>query len=361
MQTIGVEEEYGLVDPVTRQLVPVAARVLARAELAMGDAVQNEFKLSQIEMATPVCTTLEEVEREIRAARSRLREAARGAGARLIATGTHPFSAAAEQRTTDKERYRGLSATYRELGRDLVIFGCHVHVGIDDPQSSIAIFDRVRCELIPLLALAANSPFWHGRDTGYASYRTQVWSRWPLAGPPGAFQTRENYERLVEDLVASDCIGDATNLYWDLRPSARFPTLEFRVTDVCATVDEAVAVAGLARALVATCGRDISRGHDAPEVRTERIRVAHWRAARDGLDGTLIDLGTNRSAPAAEILRDFVKRLKPALDDAGDYERVAATVERALRDGNGATRQRRAFQAGGLEAVVDGLLAETEA
>ena len=154
IRTLGVEEEYGLVDPRTRQLVPVAPNVLARAERAMGDAVQNEFKSSQIEMATPVCATLDEIEREIRAARRRLGTAARAEGARLVATGTHPFSSASQQPTTDKERYRGLSDTYRELGRDLVIFGCHVHVGLDDPDLGIAIFDSARWQLVPLLALA---------------------------------------------------------------------------------------------------------------------------------------------------------------------------------------------------------------
>ncbi len=361
MRTFGVEEEYGLVDPRTRELVPASAGVMARAEHAMGDAVQSEFKSSQIEMATPVCATLDDVEREVRAARRRLGTSARAEGARLIAAGTHPFSAAAKQRTTDKERYRGLSDTYREIARELVIFGCHVHVGIDDPELCIAIFDRVRWQLVPLLALAANSPFWNGHDTGYASYRTEVWSRWPLAGPPDAFGSRATYDRLVRDLVESDCIGDETNLYWDLRPSARFPTLEFRVTDVCATVDEAVAIAGLVRALVETCARDIASGVAAPAVRTERIRVAHWRAARDGLDGELIDLGTNRRAPAGDIVREFLTRQEPALSDAGDLERVRTTVERILRDGNGASRQRRAFATGGSEAVVDALIAETEA
>ena len=361
IRTLGVEEEYGLVDPHTRQLVPVAAGVLAHAQRVLGDAVQNEFKSSQIEMATPVCATLDEVEREIRAARRALSTAARAQGARLIAAGTHPFSRASQQPTTDKDRYRGLRETYRELGRDLVIFGCHVHVGLDDPDLGIAIFDRARWQMVPLLALAANSPFWDGHDTGYASYRTEMWSRWPLAGPPAAFGSRDTYDRLVKDLVASESIGDATNLYWDLRLSARFPTLEFRVTDVCATVDEAVTIAALVRALVETCAREIAGGLAAPEVRTERIRVAHWLAARDGLDANLIDLATNRVAPAHEIVRAFVARLQPALVAAGDGARVGAAVERMLRDGNGASRQRRAFATGGRKAVVDELIAQTEA
>ena len=361
MHSLGVEEEYGLVDPRTRQLVPVAMKVLARAEVAMGDGVQNEFKTSQIEMATPVCRTLDDVEREIRAARQRLGEAARAAGARLLASGTHPFSAASRQRTTDKERYRDLNRAYRELARDFVIFGCHVHVGIDDSELAVAILDRVRWQLSPLLALAANSPFWDGHDTGYASYRTEVWSRWPLTGPPSAFGSRATYDRLVSDLVASACINDATNLYWDLRLSARFPTLEFRATDVCATVDEAVTIAALVRALVATSEREIAANVPAPEVRTERIRIAHWLAARNGLDDTLVDLATNQSGPAAEVVDRFIAKLKPALAEAGDYERVTETVARIMRNGNGATRQRRAFDWGGRNAVVDTLISETEA
>ncbi|MDQ6827031.1 MAG: glutamate--cysteine ligase [Candidatus Eremiobacteraeota bacterium] len=360
MRSLGVEEEYGLVDPQTRELMPVAADVRANAERTLGDDVQPEFKASQIEMATPVCRTLDDVEREVRKARLHLARAARAHGARLMAGGAHPFSRPDLQPITSKQRYHDIASTYRELTNEFEIFGCHVHVGVDDPELAIQILDRSRSQLVPLLALAANSPFWEGHDTGYASYRTEIWSRWPLSGVPGTFGTRRAYDQLLSDLFASGSLDDETKIYWDLRPSARFPTLEFRVMDVCATVDEVVAMAGLVRALVDTCATEIEEKRQFPPVRNERIRIAHWLAARNGVTGELVDLQQNRLRPAYEVVRAFVDRLRPALGQNGDLERVESTIETMLKGGNGAQRRRRAFTRGGLHAVVDEILEETE-
>ncbi|MDQ6931761.1 MAG: glutamate--cysteine ligase [Candidatus Eremiobacteraeota bacterium] len=360
MRSVGVEEEYGLINADTRELMPVAKQVRTRAERFLGDDVQHEFKASQIEMATPVCRTLDDVEREIRKARVHLSRAARQLGARLIAAGTHPFSRPDQQPVTPTQRYRDIASTYRELTNEFEIFGCHVHVGVDDPERAIAILDRARSRLVPLIALSANSPYWEGRDTGYASYRTEVWSRWPLSGVPGAFETRRAYEQLVSDLLASGALDDETKIYWDIRPSARFPTIEFRAMDVCATVDEAVAMAGLVRALVDTCAREVVESHPQNPVRYERIRLAHWLAARDGLDGELVDLALNALRPAHDVVRSWVDGLREALRSNGDLERVESTLDRMVHEGNGAQRQRRAFARGrSMRAVVDHLVKET--
>jgi carboxylate-amine ligase len=329
------------------------------AQRSLGDEVQHEFKASQIEMATPVCKSLDEVEREVRRARLQLAKAARESGARLMAAGTHPFSRTALQPVTPTQRYRDIARTYRELTNEFEIFGCHVHVGVEDPELAISIIDRTRSQLVPLIALAANSPYWEGRDTGYASYRTEVWSRWPLSGVPGPFETRGAYEQLVRDLMASGGLDDETKIYWDIRPSARFPTIEFRAMDVCATIEEAVAMSGLIRALVETSAVRIAEGRPHEHIRNERIRIAHWLAARNGLDGELVDFTRNSLRPAHDVVQDFVEDLREALGRNGDLERVEATVTKMLREGNGAQRQRRAHPQGGMQAVVDQLLEET--
>jgi carboxylate-amine ligase len=358
--TLGVEEEYQLIDPATRNLRASAAGVLAAAQPVLGEAVQPELRLSQIEIATPVCQTLAEVRRELLRLRGAVIAAAAREGSRVASAGTHPFAAPPAQPITPEARYQGIARTYRQLADELVIFGCHVHVGIADLELAIATMNRARVWLAPLVALAASSPFWNGADTGYASYRTELWGRWPLAGPPHAFASRAEYDAVVRALVATETITEATQLYWDIRPSARFPTLEFRATDACPTVDEAVLVAGLTRALARTCYEAARRGAPFPDPRPELLRAAHWRAARDGLEGTLVDPATGRPVPAPDLIGRFLDFVRAALEDLGEWEEVAALVQATLRGGNGASRQRTVYRrAGRWEEVVDLLVAET--
>ena len=250
--TMGVEEEYQIVDPATRALAPRQQRVLPEAEKALGDDVQPELQLSMIEIATPVCKTLADVRAALVTARKGVIDAANSNGSRIAAAGTHPFSSWADQPITPKTRYREIARDFGELARETVIFGCHVHVGIPEREVAIGVLNRVRARLSPLLALAANSPFWLGADTQYASFRTEVWSRWPLSGPPQPFASKAEYDSTIAGLTDVGIIQDETKIYWDVRPSGRFPTVEFRVTDVCATIDEAVMIAGLVRALART-------------------------------------------------------------------------------------------------------------
>ena len=358
--TLGVEEEYQLIDPATRNLRASAAGVLAAARPALGEAVQPELRLSQIEVATPVCRTLADVRRELRRLRGAVIAAAAREGSRVASAGTHPFAAAPAQPITPEARYRHIARAYRELADELVIFGCHVHVGIADPELAIATMNRARAWLAPLVALAASSPFWNGADTGYASYRTELWGRWPLAGPPQAFADRAEYDALVRALVATGTIAEPTQLYWDIRPSARFPTLEFRAADACATVDEAVLVAGLTRALARTCYEAARRGAPLPAPRPELVRAAQWRAARDGLEGMLVDPVAGRAVPAPELVDALLRFVRPALEDLGEWDEVAALAHATLAGGNGATRQRTVYRrAGRPEDVVDLLIAET--
>ncbi|HET9558670.1 MAG TPA: YbdK family carboxylate-amine ligase, partial [Actinomycetota bacterium] len=243
---------------------PVAGLVLPEAEPELGDRVQPELYRSQVEMNTPVCTTLGEVRDAVRHGRRALVEAAGREGLRLAAAGTHPFSHWRDQVVTDKPRYRNLAEDYQQVFREQVVFGCHVHVGIADPEAAIQTMNHTRPWLPALLALSGNSLYWLGADTGYASYRTEVWNRWPTAGLPELFDSRASYDALVETLVATGSVREPTKLYWDVRPSTRQPTLEFRVADVLMDVDEAVMVAGLARALAFTCHEAAARGEPVP-------------------------------------------------------------------------------------------------
>jgi len=358
--TIGIEEEYQIINPETRELRPRADRVLHAAQEALGDEVQRELHLSQIETASPVCRTLADVRAELVRLRGEVIAAAARNGDRIAAAGTHPFSHPGDQPVTPKSRYQGILSTYQALAHELVIFGCHVHVGLDDPEAAVQVMNRARLWLAPLLALGSNSPFWIGQDTGYASFRAELWARWPMAGQPGVFASRTEYDALVETLVAAGAIEDASKIYWDLRLPARVPTVEFRVTDVCLTIDEAVMIAGLARALTRTCYEDAMRDAPFPPARPELLRAAHWRAARYGLTEQLIDVAAARCVSAPELIDSLLGFVRPALEEAGDWDEVSAIVRQTLERGTGAERQRAAYQRRGrIEDVVDFVLEET--
>ncbi|HEX8189236.1 MAG TPA: carboxylate-amine ligase [Pyrinomonadaceae bacterium] len=358
--TIGVEEEYQIVDAKTRELRPRALRILPGAQAAVGEQVTPEMYLSQIEIGTPVCRNLFEVRAELTRLRREVNAAAVREGSRIAAAGTHPFSHWEDQEITPRRRYRGIAEEYEQLAREHLIYGCHVHVGVKDREAAIQVMNRARLWLAPLLALAANSPFWLGQETGYASYRTEIWRRWPMAGTPQEFGSRSEYDALVESLVETGSVADATKIYWDLRPSARFETLEFRVTDVCLTVDEAVMIAGLSRALTRTCYGQVARGEPLKRVRPELLRAAKWRAARYGLDADLIDVEEGKSVPAHELVGRLLTRLRNALEEDGAWEEVGELVRATLKGGNGAARQRAAYtRAGSFEDVVEFIVSET--
>jgi carboxylate-amine ligase len=360
--TMGVEEEYQIVDAETRELRPRALRILPKARAAVGDQVTPELYLSQIEIGTPVCQSLAEVRSELIRLRREVGAAAEGEGSRIAAAGTHPFSHWEDQEVTPRKRYTGIAQEYEQLAREHLIYGCHVHVGIRDREAAIQTMNRARVWLAPLIALAANSPYWLGWDTGYASFRTEMWRRWPMSGTPQLFGSRAEYDALVEALVTTGSVGDATKIYWDLRPSARFETLEFRVTDVCLTVDEAVMVAGLARALARTCYGQEERGKPLAAVRPELLRAAKWRAARYGLDADLIDAEKGEAVPAVDLINRLLALLRPALEADQSWDEVSELVGAVIKRGNGAARQREAYsRADKFEDVVDFIVAETAA
>ena len=358
--TIGVEEEYLIVDPVTRAFRADALTLLDKARHTLGEQVQPEVQLSQIETATSICSTLSDVRRELLHLRREVLAAASQVGVSIAAAGTHPFTHWKALQTTPKERYQALLRDYQQLTREQGIQGCHIHIGLADREIGVQVLNHVRPWLSVLLALAANSPFWLSEETGYASYRTEIWTRWPTAGPPQAFASLAEYHAVVQALITTKSVDDATKIYWDVRLSERFNTLEFRVTDVCMTVDEAVMIAGLARALVRTCFQHVTQHVSTPVVRQELLRTAHWKAARYGLEDELVDPLTEQAVPARELIERLLSFVRPALEEEGDRTVVSSQIKQVLQHGNGAMRQREVYQrTRSMEKVVDFIVAQT--
>lgn len=358
--TIGVEEEYQIIDPVTRELSSDAAAVLEEARKVLGKEVQHEIHLSQIEVATPVCQTLAQVRSELVYLRREVIAAAATRNKLIAASGAHPFSHWSHQRITPTEHYTQLDKEYQQLSREQSIFGCHVHIGLSDRGTAIQVMNHMRPWLSLLLALSGSSPFWWGTDTGYASFRTVVWSRWPLTGPSPYFASLEEYQSFVASLIAIGTVDEPTKIYWDIRPSERFNTLEVRIMDILMTIDDAVMMAGLIRALAHMCYEQVLQGVPSPPVSYELLRVANWRAARYGLEAQLIDPLAPRSIVAAESVQQFLHILRPTLEAHNDWDEVSAQVQRILSEGTGAARQRAVYQrTGRLHAVVDFIVAET--
>ncbi|MGB3639479.1 MAG: carboxylate-amine ligase [Rivularia sp. (in: cyanobacteria)] len=359
--TIGVEEEYQIVNPETRELTSRVQQILPFAKKEIGEKVHPEVQLSQIEIDTPVCQTLTDVRRELVRLRKGVIDAAAKDGDQIASSGTHPFSSWKEQDVTPKERYKNLIEEYQQLGKEQVIFGCHVHVGIRDRNKAIEVMNRARVWLAPMLALTASSPFWMGTDTGYASYRTEIWGRWPISGPPLIFESEAEYKKVVEALVKSKSVEEETKIYWDMRLCVKYPTVEFRIADVCMTVDEAVMLAGLTRALARTCYEQAKNNASYPAARHELIRAAHWRAARYGLDANLLDVEEQSAVPAQELIKKFLTFVRPSLEEYGDWDEVSAIVKEILQRGTAASRQREVYnRAGKLEDVVDYMVEETK-
>lgn len=324
----------------------------ARDEL--GPAVEHELNLCQIEVGTDVCTTLAGARVELVGLRRKLAAAASREGCAVAALGTHPFGSWEDQQVDLRnERFRRMDDMYGIVARQQVICGCHVHVGIDDRDLAIATMNRTRPWLPILLALSGNSPFWQSNDSGYSSYRLQVWQRWPTSGMPPTLASAEAYDELVAQLQSIDAIKEPTSIYWYVRPSARFPTLEFRACDVCLGVEDTVTLAGLIRALAWTCAQRAMR--DEPELspRLEVLDAAMWRAARYGLSSTLVSPSSIKTRPAASVVHEMLDFVAEGLEEHGDAEAVREGVAAIVRRGNGAVRQRSVHaERGDLRAVV---------
>lgn len=366
---VGLEEELLLVDPRTREVAAAAQRVLKEfrehgrgrtpAAAASGEVDQELFR-HQLEIRTDPAADLGDAFDQLVTARRTAGEAARAIDLATIACGMVPLGGEQAAVTPD-DRYRAMVDTYGDVARDGGTCGMHVHVEIGSDDEGVAVLDRIAPWLPVLLAISANSPFANGRDTGYASWRSQVWTRWPSAGPTEQFGSVAGYREVERMLLDSGAARDQAMLYFDARLSVHQPTVEVRVCDTCADPAEAVLVAALARGLVETAARAWADGRPAPHWRPEALRAAQWRASRYGLADTLVHPGDRTLRPAADVLAALVEEVAPALAEAGDLELVRAGVDRAVR-ASGAARQRAAFErSGDVAGVVDDLVARTEA
>ncbi|WP_432571860.1 carboxylate-amine ligase [Kineococcus sp. SYSU DK005] len=346
-RTVGVEEEHLLADPVDGTARPDAPRVLG--VLAPGRG-QSELQREQVETGSAPQTSLAELRADLLARRRELAAAAGAGGAALLALGTHPLGGVPT--LSAGERYERLRERFGLLSREQLTCGCHVHVGVADRDEGAAVLDRLRPWAPVLLALSANSPFWQGLDTGHASYRSRVWDRWPTAGPTDAVGDAAGYDALVRRALATGVPLDTGMLYFDVRLSARYPTVEVRVADVCLRVDDAVVLAGLVRALADTAVAAHRAGRPVPEARVEVLRLASWRASCDGVDGELVHPLTGTPRPAAQVVGDLLEHVAPALAAAGDEALVREGVAAVLRRGSGARWQRAVAAAEGVPGML---------
>jgi carboxylate-amine ligase len=357
--TLGVEEEYLLFDAEEPRAVEAVEDVFRELPDDLGDVVQHELARTQIEVASPPQLELPEMAAALRRLRRELSDAAQRAGARLVASGVSP-AAGPNARFVDDPRYHRMREQFGDLSPGQGLCGTHVHVSIPDPETGVQILNHLRPWLPIFQAAAANSPLHRGHDTGYASWRSVMWERWPTVGPAPYLESFEQYETLISDLEASGAMLDEGMLYWYARLSARYPTIEIRMGDVTPTVDDVLLLAALARALVSRLLTDVRDGIAAPNVPHPLLMAAHWRSAHDGLEGVNIDMATREPRPAGRLLRQLFDYVRPELERHGDLDQATLLMDRLRTRGTGAARQRAILaQRGSVADVVDWLAQAT--
>ncbi|MEV0153194.1 glutamate--cysteine ligase [Micromonospora sp. NPDC050686] len=352
--TVGVEEEFLLVDPHTGTAVPAVDLVMEQVPAELRGQVEREFQTSQIEIGSPPGLELSSIRHSLGVLRGALADAAERAGVRLLAVGTGPVDGPVPP-VVDKPRFDRMIERFRLLVPGPGNNGMHVHVGVPDPETGVRVLNHVRPWLPILAAVTANSPFAKGADTGYASWRSVEWERWPSVAPTPFLTSHEHYERLIRQLIATGVMLDEGMLYWYARLSAKYPTVEIRIGDVCPSLDDTVLVAALVRALVATAMTDLEAGR--PPINTDHhlLVAAHWRAAHDGLEGDGVDVTDGELRPTWELLDRLVDRLRPELERHGDLATVTDLLGGLRRHGSGAARQRAVFERTGriVDVVAD--------
>jgi carboxylate-amine ligase len=341
-RTFGVEEEFLLVDTRSGQPVPVAERSFSHytrpAEEAHGPALTLEVQQEQLEAVGPVCSTMQEMASAIREGRALADEAARSMGARAVALATSPIPTTPS--LVPQPRYLKMAAQFGLTLKEQLTCGFHVHVRINSEDEGVAVLDRIRVWLPIVLALSANSPFWQGTDSGYASFRYQAWSRWPTAGPCERFGSVREYRRHVQSLLATGVLLDEGMVYFDARLSRNHPTVEVRIADVCLDPGHATAIATIVRALVERAAQEWAAGNPAPRTSAAQLRLAAWKASSAGVEGNLLHPVLNTPCPATEAAQALLAHVRPVLARTGDEDQVTMELARILASGTGARRQR---------------------
>ncbi len=354
--TLGIEEEFQIVDPRTRALRSHVSEILEEGRMLLGEQVKPEMIQSMIEVGTGICADVQEARADIIKLRGVLSTLMRKQGLVIIAAGTHPFSHWQDQKIYENTRYESIVEENQIIARSLLTFGLHVHVGIPNPERAIQIMNAIRYLLPHVLALSTSSPFWLGVDTGLKSYRSEVFARFPRTGIPDYFESRGAFEQYVELLVKTSCIDDGKKIYWDVRPHPFFPTLEFRICDIPTRVDDTVAIAALFQALVAKVNKLLDQNLTFRLHHKMLIEENKWRAVRYGLDGKMIDFGKGTEVPIRELIRELLEFVDDVVDDLRSRKEIRH-IRTILERGTSADEQLRVWrETGDINAVVDRLI-----
>ena len=357
--TIGVEEEFQIVDPETWELRSHVSELLASSAATFGDQIKRELHQSIVEVGTKICANVDELATEVIRSRRGLADAAERVGLRVAAAGTHPFSSWIDQRLSPGERYENIVDELQLLARSLLIFGLHVHVAVPDQSLTIELMNEARYFLPHLLALSTSSPFWMGHDTGLKSYRTAVFRRFPRTGIPDRFESWSEYQEYITLLVELNCLDNARKIWWDIRPHPTFGTLEFRICDVPTAPRATIAIAALAQAVIVKLYKLRTRNLGFRLYHRRLIEENKWRAARWGLDGKLVDFGRRQEVAMRDLALELLEFIDDVVDELGSRGEVDY-VRTILRDGTSADRQLRVFrETGDLRAVVRAIVEET--
>jgi carboxylate-amine ligase len=357
--TLGIEEEFQIVDPITRELRSHVSEFLEEGKMILGEKIKPEMIQSMIEVGTGICANIQEARADISRLRCIISTLARKKSLEIVAASTHPFSHWQDQKIFDDDRYSLLIEEIQMVARSLLIFGLHVHVGIPDPERAIHIMNAARYFLPHVLALSTSSPFWLGHNTGLKSYRSEVFKKFPRTDIPDHFDSNASFQRYIELLVKTGCIDNGKKIWWDVRPHPFFPTLEFRVCDIPTRVDDTIAIAALFQAIVCKLNRLIERNLGFRLYRRMLIQENKWRAVRWGLQGKMIDFGKQKEVPVRDLILELLDFIDDVVDDLGsrkDIEHIHTILER----GTSADEQLRVFEeTGDLKAVVDLLITRT--
>ena len=357
--TLGIEEEFQIVDPHTRELVSHVSEILAEGKMLLGEQVKPEMIQSMIEVGTGVCKDIKEARTDITNLRGIVSGLVRRKGLEIVAAGTHPFSHWQDQKIFENSRYELIVEENQMIARSLLTFGLHVHVGIADPDRAIHIMNAVRYMLPHVLALSTSSPFWLGVHTGLKSYRSEVFTRMPRTGIPDHFESASSFQRYVTLLVETGCIDDGKKIYWDVRPRPFFPTLEFRICDIPTRVDDTIAIAALFQALVAKINKLIDQNLTFRLHHKMLIEENKWRALRYGLDGKMIDFGKSREVPIRDLIRELLEFVDDVVDELGSRAEIG-NIYTILERGTSADEQLQVWRdTGDIKAVVDRLIEAT--
>jgi carboxylate-amine ligase len=354
--TLGIEEEFQIVDPVTRELRSHVSEILDEGRMLLGEQIKPEMIQSQIEVGTGVCKNIQEARADITNLRSIISSLAAKSGLKIVAASTHPISRWQDQKIFDDDRYELLVQELQTVARSLLIFGVHVHVGVADREMQIHIMNASRYFLPHVLALSTSSPFWMGHNTGLKSYRSEIFKQFPRTDIPDHFDSYPGFERYVDLLVKTGCINDGKKIWWDCRPHPYFPTLEFRICDIPTRVDDTVALAALFQAIVAKLYKLIDKNLGFRLYRRMLIQENKWRAVRYGLEGKLIDFGKQKEVPVRDLILELLDFVDDVLDPLGSRKEVEH-IHTILQRGTSADEQLRVFrETNDLKAVVDRLI-----